>query len=57
MAEVDGERSRMRLAYLHDDLGLLGDGIKETWRERGFSEELLPALQRLSLPAMPRFRT
>ena len=62
MAEVDGERSRMLLAYLqereeaarahlHDYLGQLGGGIRETWLERGFSEDLLPEIQRLSLPA------
>ena len=59
MAEVDGERSRMLLAYLrgredeasahlHDYQGQLSQGVKETWLERGFSEDLLPEIQRLA---------
>ena len=62
MAEVDGERSRMLLAHLqgredeasahlHDYQGQLSQGVKETWLERGFSEDLLPEIQRLALPA------
>ena len=62
MAEVDGERSRMLLAYLqgredeasahlHDYQGQLSQGVKETWLERGFSEDLLPEILRLALPA------
>ena len=62
MAQVDGERSRLLLAYLQqreeaaksqldDYLNELGEGVKETWLERGFSEDLLPGIRRLSLPA------
>lgn len=62
MAQVDGERSRLLLAYLQqreeaaksqldDYLSELGEGVKDTWLERGFSEDLLPGIRRLSLPA------
>jgi len=62
MTQVDGERSRLLLAYLQqreeaaksqldDYLSELGEGVKETWLERGFSEDLLPGIRRLSLPA------
>ncbi|WP_435828003.1 hypothetical protein [Aeromonas dhakensis] len=65
MTQVDGERSRLLLAYLQqreeaagtqldDYLSELGEGVKETWLERGFSEDLLPdpALE----PCLPRPR-
>ena len=45
------EREEAARAHLHDYLGQLGGGIRETWLERGFSEDLLPDIQRLSLPA------
>ena len=59
---VDAERSRMLLAYLqgredaaaahlHDYREQMGSAVKETWLERGFSEDLLPGIRRLSLPA------
>ncbi|AJE37733.1 hypothetical protein V469_18505 [Aeromonas hydrophila J-1] len=38
-------------SQLDDYLSELGEGVKETWLERGFSEDLLPGIRRLSLPA------
>ena len=60
--QVDGERSRMLLAYLqgredaaaahlHDYREQMGSGVKETWLDQGFGVDLLADCQRLALPA------
>ena len=45
------QREEAAKSQLDDYLSELGEGVKETWLERGFSEDLLPGIRRLSLPA------
>ncbi|WP_434470957.1 hypothetical protein [Aeromonas veronii] len=60
--QVDSERSRMLLVYLqgredaasahlHEYAVQLGEAVRETWLEHGFSEDMLPAITGCELPA------
>lgn len=62
ISRVDGERSRMLLAYLqgredaaaahlHDYREQMGKAVKETWLDQGFGEDLLAECERLALAA------
>lgn len=62
ISRVDGERSRMLLAYLqgredaaaahlHDYREQMGKAVKETWLDQGFGEDLLAECERLALEA------
>ena len=62
ISRVDGERSRMLLAYLqgredaaaahlHDYREQMGKAVRETWLDQGFGEDLLAECERLALAA------
>ncbi|MGU5713891.1 hypothetical protein [Aeromonas taiwanensis] len=65
ISRVDGERSRMLLAYLqgredaaaahlHEYREQMGKAVRETWLDQGFGEDLLAECQRLVLEAGTR---